>query len=129
MEGFDTHAEHPIGFTFPLVRHTSITVRDDREEWIQPPPIAGCANSKHWLRLTLQRHPETGVQVLVSSSKAICQGYDYQYFDRKNKIQVALDEPLQVPAGLLDLDTFGCPFPDIPCFRALATRKNNDEPT
>jgi hypothetical protein len=69
------------------------------------------------------------VQVFVSTSKAICKGFQYQYFDRTNKIQVALDEPLLVPAGLLNLDTFGFPFPDIPCFRALATRKNNDEPT
>jgi hypothetical protein len=68
-----------------------------------------------WIYYTLEKRKKDSRDLFLRISKSEIIEFKYQYFDRVQKVCLALNDRLLVPPGLLDIERFGIPFPDLEC--------------
>ena len=87
----------------------TMTLATDRVEWLVPPPVMSIPAGK-WTRW--EEWVTGGDDMFFRRISSEPQGCEEVYFDRKERRQIYVVEPMTIPPGVVsDMDVFGVPAP------------------
>jgi hypothetical protein len=87
-----------------------VTIDKDRYPWVRPPPVAFVPDGK-WSHWEYNTDGEDQPRFVMQSKKPF--SYEQSWYDRVHRRTLYLDEDLQIPAGVLNVEKFGAPAPRV----------------